>query len=131
MQRRSDKRDAIYAALCASRLHPTAQELWEALRDELPGLSLSTVYRNLSEFVAEGRAIRVPSGNGHERFDARTAPHAHFVCTCCGQVRDVPFAADPAALLEGEAARALEGFQVQGHELSFSGLCYSCAAGGT
>ncbi len=127
MQRHSQKRDAILAALRSTDTHPTAQEVWESLRDTAPGISISTVYRNINEFVADGSAIRVPSNDGKDRFDGNTVPHTHFVCRRCGRVTDIRYESDPAAdpQMDAEAARR-SGYRVEGHELTFRGLCSDC-----
>ena len=52
----SRKREALYNALRATTVHPTAEWLYAALRPEYPDLSLGTVYRNLKKFCAEGKA---------------------------------------------------------------------------
>lgn len=54
----SRKREALYNALRATTVHPTAEWLYAALRPEYPDLSLGTVYRNLKKFCAEGKARR-------------------------------------------------------------------------
>ena len=41
----SRKREALYNALRATTVHPTAEWLYAALRPEYPDLSLGTVYR--------------------------------------------------------------------------------------
>ena len=55
----SRKREALYNALRATTVHPTAEWLYAALRPEYPDLSLGTVYRNLKKFCAEGKATQV------------------------------------------------------------------------
>ena len=54
--------------------------IYTALKPENPDLSLATVYRNLRDFCADGMAVSLGVINGHERFDADTSPHSHFVC---------------------------------------------------
>ena len=127
MQRHSSKRDAILTALRSTTAHPTAQEVWDILRETNPGISLSTVYRNLGEFVADGTAIRVPSNDGKDRFDGNINPHTHFVCSRCGRVTDIRYHSDPAAdpAMDAEAEE-MTGFKVHGHEVTFRGLCTDC-----
>ena len=85
----SKKRAAILEALRHTDEHPSAEMLYSRLKGEFPDLSLGTVYRNLAMFVADGDAVSVGSVGGQERYDAVTAPHAHFICSCCGRVLDV------------------------------------------
>ena len=43
----SRKREAIYQTVCDTKVHPTAEWVYEALKPVYPDLSLGTVYRNL------------------------------------------------------------------------------------
>ena len=52
--RRSKQRDAILANLQARYDHPTAMELYLSVRQELPNLSLGTLYRNLKGLCQDG-----------------------------------------------------------------------------
>ena len=88
MQRRSKKREAIYDALVKSCDHPTACELYLRVMERVPGVSISTVYRNLSEFCAEGKAIMIVTSGGEERFDGNLCAHDHFICRLCGKAFD-------------------------------------------
>ena len=58
-QRYSQQRERIYQAVRDSREHPTAQMVYDALRPELPKLSLGTVYRNLQQMASEGRLVQL------------------------------------------------------------------------
>ena len=88
--RYSKKREAILAALRGTRTHPTAEWIYQTLKPEHQDLSLGTVYRNLALFQRQGLVRSVGVVDGHERFDAFTAPHSHFVCSCCRSVIDLP-----------------------------------------
>lgn len=124
MERRySHQRETIYQAVLASRAHPTAEMIHQQLREELPQLSLGTVYRNLRLLVEEGRLRELDGPTA--RFDGNTAPHTHLRCTRCGQVLDLdglPY--DPALDRLAETGGAV----IESHSLVFSGLCPACAA---
>ena len=120
----SKKRQAILDALRNTTEHPSAEMLYARLKPEYPDLSLGTVYRNLAMFIRDGDVISVGTVSGQERYDANTKPHAHFICTCCGKVEDLPMAAPAPALLE-DAGRLAEA-TVTGYQLQFTGLCSGC-----
>ena len=105
--------------------HPTAEEIYDAAARECPGLSLGTVYRNLSLFAEEGDAMSVGVFRGQERFDARTTPHAHLHCVQCGRVIDVPLPDQPEAQLCALAQSATDA-KVLGCSITFTGLCKTC-----
>ena len=122
VQRFSQQRERIYEAVLASMEHPSAQMVYDALRPEMPRLSLGTVYRNLHQMAQEGR-LRELAGPV-ARFDAVLPPHTPIRCLRCGQVADLALPYDPA--LDREPAR--DGWAITGHELVFNGVCPACGA---
>ena len=90
MQRRSEKRDALLENLRRRYDHPTADMVYADMKKVFPNISLGTVYRNLSQLTEAGEIIKVgASGDGRERYDGHTEPHAHFFCDECGAVYDI------------------------------------------
>lgn len=85
------QRERIYAALAATKAHPTAEELFHAVQDCEPGLSLATVYNTLEAFTECGLVRRIPcsSGSGAARYDADMNEHVHIAMTD-GRIVDVP-----------------------------------------
>ena len=122
MQRFSQQRERIYEAVRASMEHPSAQMVYDVLRQEMPRLSLGTVYRNLHQMAREGRLRELEGPVA--RFDAVLPPHAHIRCVRCGQVADRALPYDRA--LDREAAG--DEWTVTGHELVFNGVCPACGA---
>lgn len=123
-RKNSRKRQAILEALCATKEHPTAEMLYQQLKADYPELSLGTVYRNLGVLAEEGLAVSVCRVAGQERYDADTAPHAHFVCRRCRKVMDMEL---PKAV--AESCRELDreyGFTAEECSLTISGLCSGC-----
>ena len=56
-ERMTKQREIVLEELRKTRMHPTADELYERVRKRLPKISLATVYRNL-EWLAEREIIR-------------------------------------------------------------------------
>ncbi|MBO5917441.1 MAG: transcriptional repressor [Oscillospiraceae bacterium] len=122
--RYSKKREAILMALRDTEGHPTAEWLYQKLKPEHPDLSLGTVYRNLTLFREQGQIRSVGVVDGHERFDANTADHPHFVCEGCHAVIDIPGIED-----DRQVERAVShtyGFAARHHDLTVYGLCGDC-----
>ena len=86
--RYSRQREMIYEYLRGTCEHPSAETVYEALRPQIPGLSLGTVYRNLKLLEELGKIQRI-SAQGIERYDACQGDHAHFLCEKCGMLRDL------------------------------------------
>ena len=51
----SSKREAIFKTIASTKSHPSAKWVYDKLKDEIPNLSLGTVYRNIALFKEQGR----------------------------------------------------------------------------
>ena len=118
------KRDAILTCLRQSKAHPSAEWVFAQLKPEIPDLSLGTVYRNLALFKSQGLITSLGTVDGVERFDADTHPHVHFVCTGCAGVTDLESVSILPSLRE--AAERDLGSQIDGCQITFTGLCRDC-----
>jgi Fur family peroxide stress response transcriptional regulator len=127
IRRKSRQRERIYETIKLSRAHPTAQDVYEKLKREMPALSLGNVYRNIAILLEEGRLQGGEFGSGTVRYDAVTTGHYHFVCERCGAVSDF---AMPERGEITEAARRLSPHRINGHTVRFFGVCAGCAAMG-
>lgn len=121
-RRFSKQREQIYQLVSGSAAHPTAQDVYDALKPQLPRLSLGTVYRNLHQMALEGRLQEMEGPPA--RFEANVAPHTHFRCISCGGVSDLRDISYDIAL--DEAAQR-GGRVVLNHNLMFTGYCSACA----
>lgn len=127
------QRRAVFEALHGDPGHPTADAIWARVRDQMPTVSLRTVYQALNDLVDLGEVQAVSVGNGAARFDPNTTGHDHFVCRECERVYDV-IASQPhvmsssggAAGSDGAATSA--GFTVDAAEIIFRGVCPSCGS---
>ncbi|OFK22299.1 transcriptional repressor [Olsenella sp. HMSC062G07] len=122
--RYSRQRAAIWEWIRDRRDHPTADEVYVALREQFPHLSLATVYRNLMVLSDQGKLRPVVAGDKVTRFDPNTAEHQHFRCTRCGRVLDVE------APEVGRAVRRLDLGTVgtlTDFSLCLEGVCTACA----
>ena len=125
------QRIAIVQLFAEDRSHPTAQDLFERLRESFPSMSFATVYNTLDTLARAGlaRIVRLSGKRGDAaRFDPNSAPHHHAVCDRCGAVVDI--AAGTLASTAGAAARlhrSAPGFAVRVVERIYRGLCATCA----
>ncbi|MBR6595503.1 MAG: transcriptional repressor [Oscillospiraceae bacterium] len=118
------KRDAILNCVRCTTTHPSAEWVFEHVRQEVPDISLATVYRNLSLFKEQGLITSLGTVKGVERFDGNTEPHVHFICTQCGGVQDLPEISVPEEL--NSAVARSSGGRVDNCQLSFTGICGEC-----
>src|SRR5262249_51938370 len=83
------QRAAVFEYLGRAKHHPTAEEVFVAVKRELPKISLATVYKNLEALVACGAASKLTSGDSATCYEIRTDPHFHSRCLKCGRITDV------------------------------------------
>ena len=119
------KRDAILSYLRHTDQHPSAETVYAELKKEIPDLSLGTVYRNIALFKQQGLIQSLGNVNGVERFDGTVVPHVHFVCSACGEIRDLSQLHVPQLLCDKAASEA--DAVVEQCMLTFLGTCSDCA----
>src|SRR4051794_36612888 len=105
--------------------HASAEEVTREVEDDLPGISVPTVYATLDLLADLGFARRVTVAKGATLYDPRTDDHHHIVCTSCGKVEDLETPLETERALR--AARA-KGFAAERVELLVTGLCADCRA---
>src|SRR3954451_12691738 len=104
--------------------HPTAAEVFEAVRDRFPTMGLATVYATLNVMVERG-LLRPLAFENAVRFDANVTPHANLICTACGRITDYDGCDDVVRALRERAANDA-GFELEEHRLDLYGRCALC-----
>jgi Fur family peroxide stress response transcriptional regulator len=116
------QRTAIYQALIDSRTHPTAEELYRAVKRLHPSISPNTVYYTLGALRAAGLAHEVNYWRDRSRFDGNLALHHHLICLGCRRIEDL---ADESLDRLAVSKRHAD-FEVLGHRVEFHGYCAAC-----
>ena len=119
--RPSVQRLAIFEYVRQSCQHPTAEVVYEALRDELGSLSLTTVYNTLKLFVDAGLIMMLTIDDTFRCFDGNCCSHAHFRCNHCGRIYDFEMKRNFLDIVDG-----LDGFDVTDAQLYLKGNCPAC-----
>ncbi|MFH7599075.1 Fur family transcriptional regulator [Streptomyces racemochromogenes] len=123
--RMTAQRRVVAEVLDGDHVHLTADEVHARAARRLPEISRATVYNALGELVALGEVAEVSTDGRAKRYDPNARrPHQHLVCSRCGTIRDVHPQGDPLAGLP-ESERM--GFTVSKAEVTYRGLCPSCA----
>lgn len=89
MKNYSRQREAVLNVLCSTTSHPTAAWIYEKVREEIPNISLGTVYRNLSGLAEDGTIKKLSFGDSSVHFDGDISVHSHFYCEHCGEITDI------------------------------------------
>src|SRR5690554_2708347 len=113
-QRFTEQRAAVYRFLRGTTEHPTADDVYTAVRGQIADISLATVYKALETLVSCNLATKLTYGDESARYDARTDEHFHTRCLTCGAVRDVQTSSITGPLPE---IQPRDGFRVEGYRL--------------
>jgi len=117
------QRHAILEFLIQSMIHPTADDIYRALEQKFPNMSVATVYNNLRVFREAGLVKELTYGDSSSRFDFVTNDHYHIICDSCGKIVDFHY---PGLDEVEQLAAHVTGFQVNGHRMEIHGTCPTC-----
>ena len=123
MARKSKQKEAILRAVKSTISHPTADWVYEKVKEKIPHISLGTVYRDLKLLKQEGEVSEVGLTDTLSRFDGNTQNHYHFKCEQCAHIFDVD---EPLDEEINERVAKKMGFKISHHRLVFYGLCQEC-----
>ena len=121
--RQSKQRNRILEMLRSTDNHPTADWLYQQLKNEFPDLSFGTVYRNLAQLIEQGLVKKIHFGSTFDRFEANTQPHYHLICESCGKIIDFEM---PIYKDINNQAKKLTSFTIFHHKIEFFGRCEDC-----
>lgn len=122
--RPSVQRIAIMHYLLTHPTHPTVDEVYREMSEEIPTLSRTTVYNTLRLFSEKHAAQMITIDDHRVCYDGNTEPHVHFFCKGCGKIFD----------FFGEGAPKMPSpFMVDGNmvdevQLYYKGYCSHCLA---
>lgn len=116
------QRWVIYRVLAATAEHPTPEEIFDEVRQEIPSISLATIYKNIRTFLEVGLLREVSTPHQAMRLDANLESHHHLVCATCGKILDVSRKSVAPVHLKAP----LNGFRVESYHVNFLGYCSRC-----
>ncbi|HHX74966.1 MAG TPA: transcriptional repressor [Firmicutes bacterium] len=113
-------RVSLLAHLLTHPVHPTADQLYQALLPEFPTLSKTSVYNTLDKLLQVQLVRLITIDEKETRYDADTAVHGHFFCKHCRNITD--FAANP----DYSGCKELSGHQITDSNVYLTGICKAC-----
>jgi len=116
------QRIAILDFLEGNLSHPSADDVYRAVRRRFPTMSFATVYNTLETLRGRGMVHELTGDPGKKRFDPDPRPHHHLICTECRRIQDVHI---EFRLPVAEGYRA--GFTITGNHIEFYGTCPVCS----
>lgn len=118
--RLTHQRLKVLEYLSNSKNHPTVEQIYNALKKEVPSLSKTTIYNTL-KYLAELSLIQVLAIDENEaHFDAATETHGHFKCSTCDKIYDFDIDMDSCETEE------LDNFEINEKSVYFKGICPRC-----
>lgn len=117
----SKQRDLILNIVQNTRIHPTADYVYEKARNKLPNVSLGTIYRNLGQLV-DNNQLKSINIDGTIHYDAFLDDHQHFQCKTCNRVFDIEInTKDFVSQMESNTNHIIDNCQIH-----LIGICKDC-----
>ena len=118
------QRSAILEYFEGNTSHPSAEDIYKAVKERYPMVSFATVYNTLSRLKELGEVWELTIDDERKRYDPNTATHHHLLCLKCRKIVDIHHDFDLSFPDE-----QTQGFKVTGCHVEFYGLCQECVAG--
>ncbi len=116
----SIQRLKIYKFIYGNTSHPTVDDIYKHLHEEIPSLSKTTIYNTLKLFHKNKLVSAITIEENEVRYDYNTTPHAHFKCIKCGKILDLEIN------LENLNIDNIDGNKILEKQLYFTGICKEC-----
>jgi len=118
--RLSHQRLKVLEYVAKHRCHPTVEQIYNDLHEEIPTLSKTTIYNTLKTLVEAGMVKQLTIEDNEARYDINIETHGHFKCESCGAIYDFEINIDSFDCKE------LEGFKINHKDVYFRGICQKC-----
>jgi Fe2+ or Zn2+ uptake regulation protein len=109
--RASAQRVAIARYVLATVEHPSADRVWEKVRERFPMVSRATVYNTLKLLVKRGLLRMLEIAPDSTVFDPMLARHHHLVDSGTGRIHDVPWDSIQVGAID------VKGFEVEDYQV--------------
>ncbi|NLW22580.1 MAG: transcriptional repressor [Tissierellia bacterium] len=114
----SSIRIKVLKYLMDNQIHPTVDDIYKGIGDDIPTLSRTSIYNTVNLFKQNGVVVEINLGEKESRYDINTKPHGHFKCEKCGNIYDFP--------LPENLNKKLSNFTINRMSINYYGLCPDC-----
>ena len=118
--RLSHQRLKVLEYLIKHPCHPTVDNIYMNLKQDIPTLSKTTIYNTLNSLVEAGIIRLITIEENEVRYDIITRNHGHFKCEICGSIYN--FYID----IDSFETRDLNNFKINDKNVYFKGTCPRC-----
>ena len=120
MQKRNTNQKHIVFDALAMLGHADTEKLIAYINEHYEGISLATIYRNLTSLQEDEKIARRKVGN-MDVYETVKQKHYHFKCNKCGEIYDIP---DDDVTVSLNTNKANDEFSDL--DLVFYGVCHRC-----
>lgn len=124
MKNYSRQREEVIKFIKSSYSHPTAEDVYVAVKTKDPAVSRSTVYRNLGLLVESAIINKITMSIGPDRYDYVREPHNHVICSKCGCITDFCYGFEYEEMKKSILEQT--GIEISDGGITIEGICNSC-----
>jgi len=117
------QRQVLYEVMQRMHGHPSPEEVYARVKEQIPSISLATVYKNIHLFVESGVFRKMSLHHGSVRVEMNEEAHHHLVCSKCKSIADI---GEQDLELMPKRSRLPGGFLVERYAVDVIGLCAKC-----
>lgn len=110
----------IYKYLYDNRNHPTVDNIYSSLVDDIPTLSKTTIYNTLDILINVKLVKSLNLDENEKRYEVVIHSHSHFKCQECEEIYDIPY--EEIKLLP----KGYEDFKINEKQIFLKGICKYC-----
>ncbi len=116
------QRLGIFKILEGNTMHPSAETIFNEIRNIYPTISFTTVYKTLEVLESMGEILKITIDAGRKHYDPNTIMHHHIICLRCNKISDVKDDYIKPRL----SKEILDEFTPSSYHFSFYGICRKC-----
>lgn len=79
----------ILNILTQTKTHPTAEDMYQKVKEKFPTISPATVYKTIQVLKNARKIQELAFYDSKTRFEANMEPHINLICTKCGKIEDL------------------------------------------
>lgn len=102
--------------------HISIEDLFQSIRQKFASISLATLYKNVHTMMDVSLIREVKISGQKTKYEIEKEAHAHVMCQCCGELKDIPF--NPNTLLQ--TSMDMGNYEAKEVSIVISGICPEC-----
>ncbi len=114
------QRLAIIDYLERHRVHPSAEDVYQAILPKYSTISLATIYNTLDLLQNLQIVVKLTIDDKKVNYDYNLQPHDHFFCVTCDNIFDIP--------AEYDVVKFKAGHMIEQSFVYYKGVCKGCLA---